>query len=114
MGRAFGARVVCWGREESLARAREAGYEIAESRNTFFTESDVLSLHLPLNTETRGIVTREDLARMKSTALIVNTSRAGIIAEGALVEALKAGRPGSAAVDVFEDEPLLGGALTRC
>jgi D-3-phosphoglycerate dehydrogenase len=110
VGRAFGARVVCWGREGSLARAREAGYEIAESRNTFFTESDVLSLHLPLNTETRGIVTREDLAHMKSTALIVNTSRAGIIAEGALVEALKAGRPGSAAVDVFEDEPVLGGA----
>jgi D-3-phosphoglycerate dehydrogenase / 2-oxoglutarate reductase len=110
VGRAFGARVVCWGREGSLARAREAGYEIAESRNTFFTESDVLSLHLPLNTETRGIVRREDLARMKSTALIVNTSRAGIIAEGALVEALKAGRPGSAAVDVFEDEPVLGGA----
>ncbi|HVH89859.1 MAG TPA: NAD(P)-dependent oxidoreductase, partial [Candidatus Acidoferrum sp.] len=110
VGRAFGARVVCWGREGSLARAREAGYEVADSRSAFFTDSDILSLHLPLNTETRGIVTREDLARMKSTALIVNTSRAGIIAEGALVEALKAGRPGSAAVDVFEDEPVLGGA----
>ena len=110
VGRAFGARVVCWGREGSLARAREAGYEVAESRNAFFAESDILSLHLPLNSETRGIVTREDLARMKPTALIVNTSRAGIIAQGALVEALKARRPGSAAVDVFEDEPVIGAA----
>ena len=110
VGRAFGARVVCWGREGSLARAREAGYEIAQSRNALFAESDILSLHLPLNTETRGIVTAEDLARMKHNALIVNTSRAGIIAEGALVRALKAGRPGSAAVDVFEDEPVTGAA----
>lgn len=110
VGRAFGARVLCWGREGSMARAREAGHEVAESRNTFFAESDILSLHLPLNKETRGIVTREDLARMKPTALIVNTSRAGIIAEGALVEALKAGRPGFAGVDVFEDEPVIGAA----
>lgn len=110
VGRAFGARVVCWGREGSLARAREAGYGIAGSRNAFFAESDILSLHLPLNSETRGIVTRADLARMKPSALIVNTSRAGIIAEDALVEALKAGRPGFAAVDVFEDEPVLGAA----
>lgn len=107
-GRAFGARVLCWGREGSLGRAREAGYEIAKSRNAFFAASDILSLHLPLNSETRGIVTRGDLARMKPSALIVNTSRAGIIAEGALVESLKAGRPGSAAVDVFEDEPVIG------
>jgi len=110
VGRAFGARVLCWGREGSLARAREAGYEVAENREAFFAESDILSLHLPLNAETRGIVTREDLARMKTTALIVNTSRAGIIAEGTLLEALKAGRPGCAAVDVFEDEPVLGAA----
>ena len=110
VGRAFGARVVCWGREGSLARAREAGYEVADSRSAFFTDSDILSLHLPLNTETRGIVTAGDLARMKPTALIVNTSRAGIIAEGALVEALKAGRPGFAAVDVFEDEPVTNAA----
>jgi D-3-phosphoglycerate dehydrogenase len=110
VGRAFGARVVCLGREVSLARAREAGYEIAESRSAFFAESDILSLHLPLNGETRGIVTVEDLARMKPSALIVNTSRAAVIAEGALVEALKAGRPGFAAVDVFEDEPVLGAA----
>jgi D-3-phosphoglycerate dehydrogenase len=110
VGRAFGARVACWGREGSLARAKEAGYEIAESRRSFFAESDILSLHLPLNPETRGIVTGEDLARMKPSALIVNTSRAAIIAEGALVQALKAGRPGAAAVDVFEEEPVIGGA----
>lgn len=110
VGRAFSARVQCWGREGSLARARAAGYEVAGSRTAFFAESDILSLHLSLNNETRGIVTREDLARMKPTALIVNTSRAGIIAEGVLVEALKAGRPGFAAVDVFEDEPVIGAA----
>ena len=110
VGRALGARVLCWGRDGSLARAKEAGYEVAESRKAFFAESDILSLHLPLNSETRGIVTGEDLARMQPTALIVNSSRAGIIAEDALVEALKAGRPGFAAVDVFEDEPVLGAA----
>ncbi len=110
VGRAFGARVVCWGREGSTARAREAGYEVAASRDAFFSEADIVSLHLPLNKETRGIVTREDLARMESTALIVNTSRAGLIAEGALVEALKAGRPRFAAVDVFEDEPVIHAA----
>lgn len=108
VGRAFGARVLCWGREGSLGRAREAGHEVAKSREAFFAESDILSLHLPLNKETRGIVTRADLARMKPAALIVNTSRAGVIAEGALVEALKAGRPGLAAVDVYEDEPVIG------
>jgi D-3-phosphoglycerate dehydrogenase len=110
VGRAFGARVVCWGREGSLARAREAGYEVAEGRSAFFAESDILSLHLPLTAETRGIITSEDLGRMKPTALIVNTSRAAIIAEGALVQALKLGRPGHAAVDVFEDEPVIGAA----
>lgn len=108
VGQTFGARVLCWGRAGSLARAKEAGYEIAESQSAFYAESDILSLHLPLNSDTRGIVTNEDLARMKPTALIVNTSRAGIIAEDALVEALKAGRPGSAAVDVYEDEPVIG------
>jgi D-3-phosphoglycerate dehydrogenase len=110
VGCAFGARVVCWGREGSTTRAREAGYEVAVSRESFFAESDIVSLHLPLNKETRGIVTRKDLDLMKPTALIVNTSRAGLIAEGGLVDALKAGRPGFAAVDVFEDEPVLGGA----
>jgi D-3-phosphoglycerate dehydrogenase / 2-oxoglutarate reductase len=108
VGKAFGMRVVCWGREGSTARAREAGFEIAASREAFFAEADVLCIHLPLNAETRGIVKAQDLARMKPTALIVNTSRAPIIESGALVAALKAGRPGFAAVDVYEDEPVLG------
>lgn len=110
VGRAFGARVLCWGREGSTARARAAGYEVADNRQEFFATADILSLHIPLNKETRGIVTRDDLARMKTSALIVNTSRAGLIADGALVEALKNGRPGFAAVDVYEEEPVLGGA----
>lgn len=110
VGRAFGARVICWGREGSTTRAREAGYEVAASRESFFRASDIVSLHLPLNEETRGIVTRKELDLMKPTALIVNTSRAGLIAEGALADALKAGRPGLAAVDVFEDEPVVGAA----
>src|SRR5215470_7777543 len=108
VGKAFGARVFCWGREGSTARAREAGYEVAKSREAFFSEADILSIHLPLNKETRSIVTRDDLARMKPTALLVNPSRAGLIAEGALVEALRAGRPGFAAVDVYEEEPVIG------
>ncbi|MGH7796729.1 MAG: D-2-hydroxyacid dehydrogenase family protein [Candidatus Binatia bacterium] len=107
-GKAFGARVVCWGREGSTGRAKAAGFEVAKSREEFFTEADIVSLHLPLNKDTRGIVARDDLARMKPTALIVNASRAGLIADGALVEALKAGRPGMAAVDVYEKEPVLG------
>jgi D-3-phosphoglycerate dehydrogenase / 2-oxoglutarate reductase len=107
-GRAFGAHVLCLGREGSTRRAREAGYEVAASREAFFTEADIVSLHLPFNQDTRGIVTREDLSRMKPTALIVNTSRAGIIADGALVGALESGRPGLAAVDVFDDEPVIG------
>ena len=108
VGGAFGARVVCWGREGSTGRAKAAGFEVAKSREEFFAEADILSLHLPLNKETRGIVTRGDLARMKPTALIVNASRAGLIADGALVDALKAGRPGMAAIDVYEKEPVLG------
>ncbi len=110
VGRAFGAHVVCWGREGSMARAREAGYAIATSRESFFAEADIVTLHLPLTKDTRGIVTRKDLDLMKRTALIVNTSRAGLIVDGALVDALKAGRPGFAAVDVFEDEPVIGAA----
>jgi D-3-phosphoglycerate dehydrogenase len=110
IGRAFGARVLIWGREGSARRAREAGYEFASSREAFFASADILCLHMPLNNETRGVVTRADLGLMKPTALIVNTSRAGLIAEGALVEALKAGRPGFAAVDVYEDEPIIGAA----
>jgi len=107
VGKAFGMRVWCWGRDGSTAKAKAAGYEVAPSREAFFAESDVISLHLPLNDGTRGIVTAEDLARMKTTALIVNTSRAPIIAKDALVNALKAGRPGRAAIDVYEDEPVL-------
>jgi D-3-phosphoglycerate dehydrogenase len=109
VGRAFGMKVVCWGREGSTGKARADGFEIAASREAFFEGADIVSLHLPLNKETRGIVKPADLARMKPTALIVNTSRAPIIEEGALVKALKAGRPGSGAVDVFESEPVLNG-----
>ncbi len=109
VGKAFGMKVICWGREGSLAKARDAGFEAAASREAFFAEADVVTLHIPLNQETRGIVTAADLGRMKTTALIVNTSRASVIAEGALVAALKQGRPGLAAIDVFEDEPVIGG-----
>ncbi len=107
IGQAFGMRVVCWGREGSTAKARAAGFEVAASREAFFEQADIVCLHIPLNKETRGIVTAQDLARMKPTALIVNTSRAALIAGGALVEALKKGRPGFAAVDVYEEEPVL-------
>jgi len=107
-GKAFGARVVCWGREGSTGRAKAAGFEVAKSREDFFAEADILTLHLPLNKDTRGIVTGDDLARMKPTALIVNASRSGLIAKGALEEALRAGRPGRAAVDVYDQEPVLG------
>ena len=106
VGKAFGARVVCWGREGSTGRAKAAGLEVAKSREEFFTEADILSLHLPLNKDTRGIVTRDDLGRMKPSALLVNASRSGLIASGALVDALKAGRPGFAAVDVYDEEPV--------
>ena len=108
VGKAFGARVVCWGREGSTGRAKAAGFDVAKSREEFFAECDIISLHLPLNKETRGIVTRDDLGRMKPTALLVNPSRSGLIAKGALEEALKAGRPGRAAVDVYDQEPVLG------
>ena len=108
VGHAFGARVLCWGREGSTKRAQELGYEVAKSRVDFFSESDILSLHIPLNNQTRGLVTGEDLAHMKPSALLVNTSRAGLIADGALVKALNHKRPGFAAVDVFEDEPVVG------
>ncbi len=110
VGRAFGMNVLCWGREGSSARARAEGFAVAGGREAFFETADVLSLHLPANEETRGIVTAADLARMKREALLVNTSRAPIIADGALVEALRRGRPGYAAVDVYEDEPVLGAA----
>lgn len=108
VGKAFGMTVVCFGREGSTARARAEGFEIASSRAAFFEDSDIVSLHLPLNKDTRGIVTADDLARMKPTALIVNTSRAPLIAEGVLAAALHKGRPGFAAVDVYEQEPVTG------
>jgi len=107
-GKAFGMKVLVWAREASLARARADGYTAAHSKEAFFEESDVITLHLRLIAETRGIVSAADLARMKPTALIVNTSRAGLIEAGALEKALQLGRPGMAAVDVFEEEPVLG------
>ncbi|HET7021905.1 MAG TPA: D-2-hydroxyacid dehydrogenase family protein [Xanthobacteraceae bacterium] len=106
-GRAFGMNVLVWARAVSLARARADGYAAAPSKEAFFEQCDVISLHMRLVDATRGIVTATDLARMKPTALLVNTSRAPLIAPGALVNALRAGRPGLAAVDVYEDEPVL-------
>lgn len=105
-GKAFGMRVLVWARDDTMARARADGYATASSKAAFFEECDVLSLHMRLLDATRGIVTAADLGRMKPTALLVNTSRAGLVAPGALVEALTAGRPGMAALDVFEEEPL--------
>jgi D-3-phosphoglycerate dehydrogenase len=105
-GRAFGMQVLVWSRPESLAKARADGYDVAPSKDAFFASCDVVSLHMRLVDATRGIVTAADLARMKPGSLLVNTSRAGLIVPGALVAALKAGRPGRAAVDVFEVEPL--------
>src|SRR5256714_2776228 len=105
-GRAFGMDVRGWAREASLAKAASDGYVCARTKQAFFEECDVITLHMRLVDATRGIVTAADLARMKPTALIVNTSRAPLIAPGALVEALRAGRPGMAAVDVYEEEPL--------
>jgi D-3-phosphoglycerate dehydrogenase len=107
-GRAFGMKVWVWGRSESTARAQADGFHVAPSREQFFADSDVLSIHLRLNADTAGLITREDLARMKETALFVNTSRAELVAPDALVHALDAGRPGFAAVDVYENEPVLG------
>jgi D-3-phosphoglycerate dehydrogenase / 2-oxoglutarate reductase len=98
--------VQVWAREASLARARNEGWTTAASRASFFSGCDVISLHMRLVPATRGIVTAADLALMKPTALLVNSSRAGLVEPGALVAALRAGRPGMAAVDVFEDEPM--------
>jgi D-3-phosphoglycerate dehydrogenase len=106
-GRAFGMNVLVWARADSLSRARNDGYSAAPDRNAFFEMCDVLSLHMRLVPETRGIVTATDLGRMKPTSLLVNTSRAPLIEQGALVEALKAGRPAMAAIDVYEKEPVL-------
>jgi D-3-phosphoglycerate dehydrogenase len=108
-GKAFGMQVTVWGSEASRSRATADGHMAATSRESFFETCDVLSLHLRLADNSRGIVKPEDLSRMKPTALLVNTSRAELVEEGALVSALNRGRPGMAAVDVFESEPILQG-----
>lgn len=105
-GKAFGMKVLVWAREPALAKARADGYETAAGKAAFFEQSDVISLHMRLVDATRGIVKADDLARMKPTAILVNTSRAPLVEQNALVNALRAGRPGFAAVDVFEKEPL--------
>jgi D-3-phosphoglycerate dehydrogenase len=108
-GKAFGMDVIVWGSEASRQRARDAGYATAESKEALFEQADVLSLHLRLTPETRAIVRLDDLSRMKPTSLFVNTSRAELLEDNALVSALNRGRPGMAAVDVFESEPILQG-----
>jgi D-3-phosphoglycerate dehydrogenase len=105
-GRAFGMNVVFWASDESRKRAQEEGMEVAESKESFFESNDVISLHVRLVDSTGSIVTRRDLDKMKRSALLVNTSRAGLIEPGALIGALTAGRPGMAAIDVYETEPL--------
>jgi len=105
-GRAFDMRVVWWGSDEGRARAAAAGETVPESRYAFFAESDFISLHVRLTPATRGIVSADDLLAMKPTATFVNTSRAGLVAPGALMTALQAGRPGTVALDVFDTEPL--------
>lgn len=113
-GKAFGMRVLIWGREPSRQRAISDGFEIANSRDELFAQCDVLSLHLRLESETVGIVKLDDLSRMKPTALLVNISRSELIEADALISALNRGRPGIAAIDVFETEPILQGhALLR-
>ena len=105
-GKAFGMNVVVWARPQSMVRAKAEGHLVAPSKGAFFERCDVLTLHMRLVDATRGIVTADDLHRMKPTALIVNTSRAPLIERGALEDALKAGRPGMAAVDVYDEEPV--------
>lgn len=105
-GKAFGMKVLVWASEASRQRAHDDGYAVAQSKEDFFEFCDVVSLHMRLAEKTRGVVTRADLSRMKATSLLVNTSRAQLIEEGALVDALRTGRPGMAAVDVYEAEPM--------
>jgi D-3-phosphoglycerate dehydrogenase len=113
-GKAFGMNIQVWGSEASREKAVLDGYQASASREAFFEECDVVTLHLRLNDATRSIVTNEDLARMKPTSLLVNTSRAELIEPDALISGLNRGRPGLAAVDVFETEPVLQGhALLR-
>ncbi|MCE2946217.1 MAG: D-2-hydroxyacid dehydrogenase family protein [bacterium] len=109
-GRAFDMDVLVWGREGSLQRAREAGYATASDQRSFFATSDIVTLHLRMLPETDGIVTAADLAAMKPDALFVNTSRAALVEPGALLAALRAGRPGHAALDVYDEEPVTGAA----
>src|SRR6266849_3182675 len=108
-GRGLGMEILVWGQQSSRDKAAAAGYAAAASKQELFERSDVLSLHVRLSRETRGIVGTDDLARMKPTALIVNTARAELIAPGALVAAVKPVRPGYAAVDVYEEEPIMDG-----
>jgi D-3-phosphoglycerate dehydrogenase / 2-oxoglutarate reductase len=105
-GRAFGMKVLIWARPDSLAKAAANGWDVAKSKENFFTTCDAISLHMRLVPATKGIVKIEDLKRMKATAILLNTSRAGLIEPGALVAALKSGHPGGAAIDVFETEPM--------
>jgi D-3-phosphoglycerate dehydrogenase / 2-oxoglutarate reductase len=108
-GKAFGMNVLIWGREHSLEAAKADGYDVAASREALFEQSDVLTLHLRLHPETRGIIKQDDLMRMKPTSLLVNTSRAELFDENALAASLARNRPGMVAVDVFEAEPILQG-----
>lgn len=108
-GASFGMHILVWGRDSSLAAARAAGYDVATSQNDLFEQSDVLTLMVRLSEETRGVVAATHLARMKTSSLLVNTARAELIAPDALEAALKLGRPGYAAVDVYENEPVLNG-----
>jgi D-3-phosphoglycerate dehydrogenase len=113
-GKAFGMRVLIWGRAPSRERAALDGFEVTSTREELFEQSDVLSLHLRLAEETQGVVRLEDLSRMKPTAMLVNISRAELIEPDALLSALNRGRPGLAAIDVYESEPILQGhALLR-
>ena len=102
----FGTNVLVWARPDGLERARADGYAVAASKESLYETSDIVTLHMRLVDATRGIVTASDLARMRPASVLVNTSRAGLVVPGALEAALKAGRPGGAALDVFEDEPL--------
>jgi len=108
-GRAFGMRVLVWSRERGLAAAHADGHDVAPDKAVLFENADVVTLHVRLKPETRGLVTAEDLALMKPCAVLANTSRAALIEPGALVSALRAGRPGAATVDVYEQEPVIGG-----
>ena len=110
VGRAFGMRILVWAREASREAARAEGCDVADSKEAFFAESDVLTLHMRLKDGTKGIVSQADLELMKPTALLVNTSRSGLIQAGALAAALKNGRPGMAAVDVYDHEPVTKGS----